>query len=258
MKLSHGLSAIAGIQASQPIRDFKLQLDGIQQCGNTSIDNTTTVVHDEIEMNGDACIYHIQLDQTLEVKHFNIDLDCADGEIFVLADDEVHGPFCKEDKHRRRRNTYGYAMDDLNGHMIKKKEMDLLVAKPFSHYYQTPHQQTNVQQGNNYQFSSYSNNADMASLANNGIQFATHDASQYSGSNGQHFQNYNHGYQTHQSHQPYQSHHQSQYNNHNSGHYSSQEKSNNGQLRFGFDLVLDLPNGGGGGNDWMKRRSTPR
>ena len=261
MKLSQSLSVIAGIQASKPIRDVRNLYNDIEECGTTKVVNST-FVHDEVQLdqNQEACVHRIKLDKELEVKQFNIDLDCEDGEIFVFTgDDQVMGPFCNEHKHRRRRNAYGYSMEDLHGHTINKKELDMVVAKPFSHYYgneqsqqagQMTHQ---VQHGDNYRFASYSNNADMAAMANQGIQFNTHGSENQFAYAQPQYQAFNPGYQAYQF-QPnhgflaHHGHHSGHQTSHQSAAHSSQ-KSNNGQLRFGFDLVLDLPSGGGGGSD---------
>ena len=186
MKLSLALSLATGIHASKAERDVHKLYENIETCGTIQLDKNSTEVHDQLVLDSeqDACLFRVQLGKkrNFEVKEFKIDLECDDGEIFIFTgdkNDRVIGPFCNEHKYRRRRNANGYAMEDLHGHMLQTNELDMVVqkAKPFSAYYGNQMEQDsmirNYEKGDNYQFSSYSNNANLAGLGK-GIQFNTH------------------------------------------------------------------------------------
>ena len=87
---------------------------------------------------GESCIYRIRGDgeHPIEVKDFHFDIPCEYGSISLISDYEEFGPFCidgaiaEEDTyadHRRRRNAYGNAATDLQGHSYNSKEMDMVM-----------------------------------------------------------------------------------------------------------------------------------
>ena len=119
--------------AAAGIREITELNSSIKECGKTHLHrHGNTTVHESIELEADqdACIYKIKGSKRkiIEILDFELDLDCDEGEVILFAGDQQLGPYCNEEKRRRRRNAYGHSVHDLQGHHFNSNELDLLLA----------------------------------------------------------------------------------------------------------------------------------
>lgn len=131
MKL--GIAALAGVQAGSPaFREVKQLYENFQVCGQITPEvGVNTTLTDQAELGpGETCVYRIKGDgeHPIEIVDLDFELDCADGEIYFVTDDQVIGPYCNDDHiKRRRRNAYGHSGSDMQGQSFKSKEMDMVI-----------------------------------------------------------------------------------------------------------------------------------
>ena len=131
MKLA--ATALAAVQAGSPaFREVKDLYENFQVCGSVRAHvGQNTTLSDSAELGpGETCVYRIKGDgeHPIEILDLNLDIDCADGEVYFVTDDQMVGPFCNDEGiKRKRRNAYGHDAKDMQGQSYKSKEMDMVI-----------------------------------------------------------------------------------------------------------------------------------
>jgi len=126
-------TALAAVQAGSPaFREVKQLYENFQVCGSVhgTVGQNTTFTDSHELAPGETCVYRIKGDgeHPIEIVDFDFDIDCADGEVYFVTDDQMIGPFCNDDHiKRRRRNAYGHSHNDMQGQSFKSKEMDMVI-----------------------------------------------------------------------------------------------------------------------------------
>ena len=121
-------TALAAVQAGSPaFREVKQLYENFQVCGSVhgTVGQNTTFTDSHELAPGETCVYRIKGDgeHPIEIVDFDFDIDCADGEVYFVTDDQMIGPFCNDDHiKRRRRNAYGHSHNDMQGQSFKSKK----------------------------------------------------------------------------------------------------------------------------------------
>ena len=97
---------LVGAQSSKTLKKIRKKYGHVETCGKLNVEEKIEFHRDiELDKNESLCAFRILTRDTITIEHFQLDLDCDDGEVYFVSSEEEKGPFCKEK--RKRRNAYG-------------------------------------------------------------------------------------------------------------------------------------------------------
>ena len=101
---------LLGAESSKTLKKLRKKYGHVETCGELKIEENVEIHRDiKLKKNESLCAFRIMARDTVTIAHFQLELDCDDGEVYFVNMEEEKGPFCKEK--RKRRNPYGKVLN---------------------------------------------------------------------------------------------------------------------------------------------------